>query len=246
MNTFKTRGLVLRAVKYGETSLVLSIYTELFGLQSYLVNGVRVSSPRGMGKANLFQPAALLDLVVYHQELKNLQRIKEFKWAVLYEHIYFDVWKNAVAMYMVELLQKTIKQPESNPDLFAFVEDAFIHLDSADSPVLANFPLFFSLHLGNFLGLRLNDQWSASRPILDLQEGAFVSEPPDHPHSLDSSLSHWTAQLLKVQQPTELREIKLNRETRRELLKGYQLFYALHINDFGRMKTLTVLQDILQ
>ncbi|HET6995795.1 MAG TPA: recombination protein O N-terminal domain-containing protein, partial [Chitinophagaceae bacterium] len=72
----KTKGIVLRVVKYGETSVIVSIFTELFGLQSYLVNGVRTSSKKGAGKAVLFQPSAILELVVYHNELKQLQRLK--------------------------------------------------------------------------------------------------------------------------------------------------------------------------
>src|SRR2546423_8435005 len=105
----KTKGIVLRTIKYGETSLVVSIYTELFGIQSYMVNGVRTFTKRGPGKANLFQPAAILDLVIYHNELKNLQRLKEFRWGYLYENILSDVRKNSVALFMVELLQQTIK-----------------------------------------------------------------------------------------------------------------------------------------
>ena len=77
--TQSTRGIVIRTVRYGETSVIVNIYTELFGLQSYIVNGVRTNSKKGHGKGNSFQPAAILDLVVYHNEIKNLQRIKEFK-----------------------------------------------------------------------------------------------------------------------------------------------------------------------
>src|SRR5262249_12523630 len=107
----KTRAIVLRAVKYGETSLIVTILTELFGIQSYLVNGVRASTKKGSGKANLFQPAAVLDLVVYHNELRNLQRMSEFRWGHLYQHIFSDVRKNAVALFMAELLTKCLKQP---------------------------------------------------------------------------------------------------------------------------------------
>ena len=57
-----THGIILRTVKYGETSIIASVFTEIFGVQSYIVNGVRVSSKKGAGKANLFQPAAILDL----------------------------------------------------------------------------------------------------------------------------------------------------------------------------------------
>src|SRR5262249_1638687 len=102
----KTKGIVLRTVKYGETSLIATIFTELFGVQSYLVNGVRASSKKGSGKANLFQPAAILDLITYHNELRNLQRIKEFRWDYLYLRIFSDIRKNAVALFMVELLAK--------------------------------------------------------------------------------------------------------------------------------------------
>jgi len=245
MDLHKTKGIVLRTVKYGETSLIATLYTELFGVQSYIVNGVRTSSRRGPGKANMFQPPAILDLLVYHNELKNLQRIREFSWAILYQHIFFDVIRNAVALFMVELLQKCIRQPEPNPDLFYFIEDAFLHLDASEGRVLANFPLFFILHLAGFFGFRIQDIYNEKNAILDLREGQFVEEPPPHGQALEGALSYHTAQLLRVQRPEELQELALNQETRRTLLQAYQAFYALHVPDFGEMKTLTVLQTVL-
>jgi DNA repair protein RecO (recombination protein O) len=235
----------LRTVKYGETSLIVTIYTELFGLQSYIVNGVRSHSRKGPGKGNLFQPAAILDLIVYHNELKNLQRIREFRWGVLYQHIFFDVLKNAVALFMVELLQKCIKQPEPNPELFYFLEDAFAHLDASKGRVLANFPLFFILHLAGFLGFSIADDYSEESSILDLREGRFVPEHPQHPYLLEGTHSFITSQLLRVRQPEELEGLPLNQDTRRQLLQAYQGFYALHVPDFGEMKTLAVMQTVL-
>ena len=117
----KTRGIVLRTVKYGETSLIVTIFTDLFGIQTYLINGVRASTKKGSGKANLFQPTAILDLIVYHNDLRNLQRMKEFRWGHLYQNIFSDIKKNAVSLFMVELLAKCLKQPEANEDLFSFV-----------------------------------------------------------------------------------------------------------------------------
>lgn len=241
----KTKGIVIRVVKYGETSVIVSIYTELFGIQSYIVNGVRTSSKKGSGKANLFQSAAILDLVVYHNELKNIQRIKEFRWGHLYQTLFFDVIKNSVALYMIELMQKSLKQPEPNPELFHFLEDSFLHLDASEESVVANYPLFFALHLSAFYGFRFSDTYSQKNHILDLQEGEFIDEQPSHPYFLDGDYSYITSQLLKVMQPHELKEIRLNKETRRILLNAYGNFYALHIQDFGTMKTLPVLQEVL-
>jgi DNA repair protein RecO (recombination protein O) len=241
----KTKGIVLRAVKYGETSLIVTIFTELFGLQSYLVNGVRTSTKKGTGKANLFQPTAILDLVVYHNELKQLNRIKEFKWSYLYNHIFSDVPKNAVALFMIELLTKCLKQPEPNPDLFEFCEDAFMHLDESNGAVMANFPLFFALHLPSFFGFRISDEYSNDNQILDLQEGMFVSERPNHFHFLEGKQAEITSELLKIMQPEELEQIKLNHDFRRQLLAAFEIYYAMHIQDFGAMKTLPVLRTII-
>jgi DNA repair protein RecO (recombination protein O) len=241
----KTKGIVIKTVRYGETSIIAGIYTELFGLQSYLVNGVRITSKKGSGKANLLQPAAILDLVVYHNELKNLQRIKEFKWGHLYSQLFFNVFKNSVALFMIELLQRTLKQPEPNPSLYHFVEDAFIHLDEASDSVVANFPLYFALQLSSFYGFRFSDKYSEKAAFLDLKEGEFVEERPVHSYYLEGEFSELTSHLLKVMQPSELSQVRLNQENRRVLLHAYETFYALHIQDFGTMKTLPVLEAVL-
>ena len=115
----KARGIVLRTVKYGETSLIVTIFTDLFGVQSYLVNGVSGFYKKGSGKANLFQPAAILDLIVYYNELKNLQRIKEFRWGpFVSKHFIRHKEKNAVSLFMVELLTKCLKTTRKQMKIF--------------------------------------------------------------------------------------------------------------------------------
>jgi DNA repair protein RecO (recombination protein O) len=240
-----TRGIVLRSVKYGETSLVVTIFTELFGVQAYLVNGVRVSTKKGTGKAMMFQPSVILDMVVYHSEFKQLNRIKEFRYAHIYQNILSDVRKNAVAMFMVELVTRCLKQPESNPELFLFLEDAFIHLDTGSNLVAANFPLYFALHLPVFFGLRIDDNYSEKNSYLDLREGSFVADPPPHPNYISNKGAAITSQILKTQRPGELEQLGLNQDIRRELLQGYEWYFAMHIQDFGSMKTLPVLREIL-
>lgn len=242
--THKTRGIVLKVVKYGETSLVVTIFTELFGVQTYMVNGVR-STKKAAAKAGYFQPGALLDMVVYHHDSKSMQRIKEFQWAHLYDNILSNVLKNSIALYMVELLQKCLKQPEQNNDLFDFCEACFLQLDKADAMVAANFPLFFSLHITHFFGFRMTDNYTAVNNFLDLLEGCFVDHQPAHPHFIAGEMAALTSQLLKVMHPQELDQFRLHHEMRRALLLRYHDYYALHIPDFGQMKTLMVLHEVL-
>ena len=242
--THKTKGIVLRSIKYGETSLVVTIFTELFGVQTYMVNGVRTSK-KASAKANYFQPAAILDMVVYHNENKTMHRIKEFSWAYLYDTVLTDVIKNSIASYMVELLQKSLKQPEANSDLFHFCEDALMQLDKSSRKTAANFPVFFALHLAWFLGFRITDNYDEENGILDLQEGVFTDHQPVHPNFLSGEAAVLTSQLLRVMQPYELDDLKLNHIIRRQLLLSYQDYYALHISEFGQMKTLMILHEVL-
>jgi DNA repair protein RecO (recombination protein O) len=244
LNLHKTKGIVLRTIKYGETSIVVTIFTEAFGIQSYLVNGVRAKAKKSQSKINLFQPAAILQLVVYRNELKNLQRIRESGWAHLYENIFFDVVKNAVALYITELLLKCLKQPETGGELFEFAEDVLLHLDKSEEVEKANYPLFFAVHFATFLGLRMADNYSDTNNVLDLQEGMFISQRPEHRYFLEGALSAITAQLLRILQPHELGQIKINKEIRKALLNGFQNYYALHIQDFGILKSLPVLQTV--
>jgi DNA repair protein RecO (recombination protein O) len=213
-----------------------------------MVNGVRSSRKSGSG-AILYQPAAILELQVYHNDLKAMNRIKESSWAVLYNEVLSDVVKNTIALYMVELLYKSLKQPEQNNDLFYFCEESFTQLDGAEKNKAANFPLFFALHLFHFFGFRINaglpPQSSGNNLYLDLVEGNFINEQPLHPHFLEGENALLTAELLNIKHPDELDQVKLNGMRRRELLWKYNDYYSLHIQDFGTMRTLPVLQEVL-
>ncbi len=242
--THKTKGIVLRTIKYGETSLVVTIFTELFGVQTYMVNGVRTAK-KSSAKANHFQPTAILDLVVYHSENKHMQRIKEFSWAVLYSQLLGNVIKNSIASYMAELLFKCLKQPEANSDLYNFCEESLMQLDTAEKNVAANFALFFTLHLTHFFGFKMTDNFSSLYNVLDLQEGNFIDHQPLHPDFIEGKFAELTSQLLKVMHPGELKDFKLNQEIRRVLLIRYLEYYEHHIPEFGQMKTLVVLHEVL-
>jgi DNA repair protein RecO (recombination protein O) len=242
--THKTKGIVLRTVKYGETSIITTVYTELFGIQSYIVKGVRQSTKKSSGKAIYFQPGAILDMVVYHNELKNLNFIKEYQWAHLYQNLLFDVVKNTVSMYIVEMLQHSLKQPEASPELFFLTEDTLKQLDTANPTLTANLPLYFSLHLAGELGFRIQGEYTNDTPILDLQEGQFVEQKPLHSYFLEKQLAEATSQLLSINFYNDLEVIHLSRHVRKNLIIAYQNYVALHVHDFGEIKSLPVLQEI--
>ena len=241
---FATNGIVLRTIKYGETSIISTVFTEIFGVQSYLVNGVRTQ--KKTVKAHYYQPASLLEMQVYHNDLKNLQRLKEVKWSMIYENVLSEVMKHSIAIYMVELLYKCLKQPEANPDLFSFCEDAFIQLDKAQGMVMANFPLYFSLQLPQFFGFQLQNNYSEKNNMFDIREGKFTDENTAITECINTELSFHLSEVSRAIHPEDLYEIKMNGLNRLSLLKEIEKFYSWNIPDFGKIKSLDILQEVIQ
>lgn len=243
--THKTKGIILRTIKYGETSLVATVYTELFGLQTYMLKGVRKATKKSSPKSNYFQPGAILAMEVYHNELKNIQFIKEYEWAHLFHRIFFDVVRNAVAMYIAELLLQCIKQPEPNPDIFFLVENSLLFTDNANDTAAANMPLYFTLQLALLSGFRLLGTYNTRTPVLDLREGIFITAVPAHNDYLKEEEASVTSLIYTTENFDGLQETMLNKTMRRNLLNAYLLYLSFHIQDMGEIKTLMVLQQVL-
>ena len=239
-----TKGIVLRVTKYGDTSLIMTAYTELFGLQQYIVKGVRTTSKKGANKAVYYQPAAILQMEVYHTPMKQLQMLKEVNWDYIYQNVYSDVIRNAVATYIVEILQQTL-QPEPHPELFYLIEDTFKQLDSGGAVLASNLPIYFLIHLSETLGFGLQGKYSEETPLLDVKEGQFVKEKPLHPYFLEGLEAQTASQFMTLQFYNDLENIHLNGAQRKKILDLFQLSLSWHYKKFTEIKSLSILQAVL-
>lgn len=239
-----TKGIVLRVTKYGDTSVIASIYTELFGLQQYMIKGVRVTSKKGANKGVFFQPAAILQMEVYHTPMKSLQMVKEANWEYIYQNVYADVLRNAVAIYIVEVLQQTL-EPEPHPELFYLIEDTFKQLDKGGKVLVSNLPIYFIIHLSQTLGFGLQGKYSAATPILDVQEGNFVANIPAHPYYLETTEAQIASNFLQLQFYNDLENIHLNGAQRKKILELFQRSLSWHYKKFSEIRSLPILQAIL-
>jgi len=239
-----TKGIVLRVTKYGDTSVILSAYTELFGLQQYIVKGVRTTSKKGANKAVYYQPAAILQMEVYHTPMKQLQMLKEVNWDYIYQNVYSDVIRNAVATYIVEVLQQTL-QPEPHPELFYLIEDTFKQLDKGGAALASNLSIYFLIHLTETLGFGLQGKWTEATPMLDVKEGLFVKDKPLHPYFLEGIEAQTASQFMSLQFYNDLENIQLNGQQRKKILELFQLSLSWHYKGFKEIKSLAILQAVL-
>jgi DNA repair protein RecO (recombination protein O) len=236
----KTRGIALHTIKYGDTSIIAHVYTEGFGRQAYIVKGAY--NKKSSIKAALFYPLNLLEMDVYYKPGSNLQKIKEAQNSPIYKHIPFNSQKNAIVVFLSEIIYRTLREEEANPRLFNFILNALQILDLGTKKV-ADFHLIFLLQLSKFTGFYPLDNYSTTEPIFDLLNGRFVSDAPIHGHFIHFDESKIFSSLIN-KSFDDLGTIKLSRELRQYLLEKLVEYYRLHIENMGNVKSLQVLKEV--
>ena len=233
----KTQGIILRTVRYSETSIIADIYTEEKGLRAYIISGVRNRNAKmGMG---MLQIMSIVELVTYDRDSKTINRIKELKAAYVYQTLPFDVKKAAIGMFMAELVSKTIKETEVNKALFQYLYESFVALDQAQQSI-GNWHLLFMLEMATFLGFMPDNNYTRETPWFDLQEGVFVAEKPVDNY-LNKEMSLVFSKLLANED-----SVVMNRSQRNELLKKMMTYYQLHIESFKELNSWHILQEVLE
>jgi DNA repair protein RecO (recombination protein O) len=224
----KTKGIVINYMKYRESSLLVTIYTAEFGISSYVENGVR--SAKAKHKIALFQPLTLLDLEVYHKPGKGLHRISEAKCYYPYRKIPFDIAFSSIGLFLTEVLGKVLKEEEANPILFAFLEESFQMLDQAAGP-MENFHLQFLWRLSEFLGFHAGQ---VQEFLTQLREAGVPGMGELDPKAVQALFDSEYGQVIGI-----------NRIQRAAILKALIYYYGLHMESFGELKSLQILQEVL-
>jgi DNA repair protein RecO (recombination protein O) len=225
----KTAGIVLNSIKFKETSLIVKIFTRELGLKSYLINGVRTQSKSS--KIALYQPLTCLELVVYDKANVGLNRLSEARLSYNNQLISFDFSRTGIALFVTEVIAKSIYENYQNESLFDFLENS-VHILDHPQAKLDLFPLAFLTELASYLGFApetaqgyLDESRSQPFSIEELQEATFFLE--------ELIFSGYDSNL------------KINLKLRRKLLDHLLDFYSEHLENPGVWKSMTILRQVL-
>jgi len=237
----KTRAIVFKTTDYGESSVIVQLFTEKFGLQSYIINGVK--KPKAKITRNMLQALHLLDVVVYHKNNNSIQRVSELKNSPVLLSVPYDVLKSCLAIFLNEVLYKAIRQQGADENLFGFVFSAVEWLDH-ETGRLANFHLLFLVQLTRYLGFYPDLTRANDADYFDMKNGVFSRYKPDSLSYL--SQPHTRNFYALIQCSFENAPLlKLNNDDRRFLLSKLLEYYALHIESFGNIRSQSVLEEVL-
>ena len=232
-----TAGIVLNHVRYGETSAIVHIYTQLFGRQSYMVNGVR--SARNKGKSVLLQPLTLLQMQVYHKPGKDIQRIKEFRVEQPFASIPFDQTKRSIAFFITEMMCRVFREEEANPMLYNYVVSSVKLLDGMANA--ANFHLFYLAGLTRYLGFFPDLSDFTPESWFDLENGVYSNNITPHPQSVPVDDCKLWSMIFDFE---AINRSPMNGEQRNRMVSYLIDYYSLHLPGMGVLKTLDVLKSI--
>ena len=223
---YKTRGIALSYIKYKESSIIARIYTASFGMQSYIINGIR--SKNAKTKIALFQPLTLLDLVVYHNNKKDIHRINEIKCNANFHSIPYDIRKTAIALFINEMLNKVLIEEGENEPLFEFLHSSFQYFDTVEAN-FENFHVQFLIQLSRYLGIFPVSAVTVLKEIghAKANDGSFVEQ-------IDFFIQSGFDQ-----------HQKLNKNTRNEILMVVINYYRFHFDAIKEFKSIQVLREVL-
>ncbi|MDV7186513.1 DNA repair protein RecO [Lutibacter sp. TH_r2] len=233
----QTKAIVLHSIKYGDSSLITTCYTEKCGVKSYMLKGV-LKSRKSKIKPAYFQPLTQLVLTVNHNNKGALNSIREVEIEQFYTSIHTDIKKQTIALFLAEILNYSIKEEELNSSLYQYLEASFLWLDTHSN--ISNFHLLFLLNLTKFLGF-YPDLNTSDNNYFDLYEARFTTKQNHHTVSGDKIVQF--KKLLGIHFDA-IHTVNFNAESRQVVLSILIQYFELHLSGFRKPKSLQVLKSI--
>ncbi|NNC84670.1 MAG: DNA repair protein RecO [Bacteroidia bacterium] len=234
----KSRGIIIHHTRFGENSRVVNIYTEDWGMRGFLLQ----RGKRKDNKAALLQGLTLVGLVAYYKEKGGLQRISEMRAQPVLQSIHSDTQKSTLTLFITELLYRSLKEENANPELFNFLHHSILILDHLEDSV-AQFHLYFMIQLSKHLGFYPNGICSNETPYFNLLEGIYTSSCNSE-YEISNELAQYLYQLSNATFEN-FYHIESIAGLRWQMIEALVKYYELHHTHGKNIQSHFVLKEVL-
>ena len=238
----KTQAIVLHSLKYGESRLIVDMFTRAFGRQSFIVSIPKTSKSKI--KKQFFQPLTLLEIETDIRPKLQLQKLADVRMLTPFASIPFEPDKLAISLFVAEFLYYALRSEQRNELLYDYLENSIMWLDGQQTNY-ANFHLVFLLRLTRFLGFYPNLDDYEEGDYFDLRESEFMRNTPVHRDFLHPEEAQKVQLMMRMDFPT-MHLFRMSHHDRNRLLEISIKYYRLHLPDFPEMKSIEVLQALYQ
>ncbi len=230
-------GLIISTVPYNDSGFVCRIFTENYGLKTFLVQSGRSQKS---SKRHLLQPLMPIEFEAAIRENAHINRLKDLRIAFPLNEIYRDPVKSSMVLFINELLAKTIPDDYVNSKLYRFLWNGIRLLDDAIDA--RNFHIWCILEISRHYGFYPYTE-NEDALYFDLSSASFTNQLPAHSYFLEGQAAKALLGMLDKEW-TVVQPMKLHSSLRRSLLESLVTFLKLHLENFREIKSLEVLHIV--
>ncbi|MHC5309731.1 DNA repair protein RecO [Myroides sp. LJL116] len=234
----KTKAIVLSALKYQEKGLIVKCLTKEVGVQTFYVPNA-FSKGKSTQKIAYFQPLMNLEIEFTFKNKGSMEYFKEIKVGHVYQSIYYDFYKNSIAIFVGEILHNSITLQEKDLAFFDYIETALLWLDTHDNP--SNFHLILLIELCRHFGF-YPDRSSEDLEYFNWREGNFTSL--QDLETFDKEQTYLLKRLLNL--TFQVEQNVFNSKDRKKLLNLLLIYFEEHLSSFKKPKSLEVLYEVFE
>ncbi|MDO4461133.1 MAG: DNA repair protein RecO [Bacteroidia bacterium] len=235
-------GIVLSAIKYGESSLIVTLYTKEMGRLSTIVS-ISSSAQSKRLKQPLLTPLSIIEASVSDVKKIAMKRLSDAHLEYIFRSIPFDVVKRSIAIFLADLFYHASQEAIPDEKVYLFFRQSIEALDQ-DIDGVSNFHILIMFNLARLLGFA-PDTGDDRCAYFDLVEGSYKSRCPLHSNVLvGDELALW--RMLCRTNVDNLATLDITSDQRQILLEILEKYYALHIPQFKTLKSRSVLRDVLR
>ncbi|QAR30343.1 DNA repair protein RecO [Ornithobacterium rhinotracheale] len=231
----KTRALVIKHLKYGDSGLILHLYTRELGMLAFMIKGFYKQKKRNR---SLLFPFAEVEISVEENTRGSLKHPKNLQTSHAFIDLHTQPAKSIVLQLLSEIINSCLRQDEANPQLYDFIFSALTLLDQKPKD-FADFHLYFLLKMSHFLGFHPNTERHEA-PLFDLEGGEFCYQMQSG-FTLNEEESLFFKKLIFLHFDLNSTNV-FNQAQRRFLLNSLLQYYQLHLPDFREPKSLEVIK----
>lgn len=232
-----TSGIVIHTTKYADTSLIVKIFTEAQGIQSFIIKGAFGKKSRT--KAALFSPMALVSVTYNDHAGERLKYLKDVSRKDPAASVSFDPVKSSILLFYNELLYKLLYDAGADAVLFHFLESEVMKIADMDT-CPPDLPLRFLIRLSVILGFFPENNYSEATPHFSLSECRFQRHCMDEQNDVPANESRYLARLLRDEAPPPA-----DRQTRNRLLHYLIEYYKIHNEQIRELDSFDILSAVL-
>lgn len=211
--TYKATGFVLKSLSYGESDLIVTLYSLEFGKIKGIAKGAKRSRKRF---ANVFEPFSLIRFIFSRKNRDTLAFIESCDIIDHYTLIRQDLEKTLTASYFIDLADHFSLEGKTNENLFMLLQDflAWLARENVSDPAIR----FFEMRLLKITGFEpsLSACVRCKTPVVNgasyyffPKEGGIFCAACARPERYDQAVSAGTVRTLLLGKDMDIEKIKM-------------------------------------